>query len=176
MEDDKVKIRLMKESDIQGILNYWYRSPHVFLEGMGVDLSRLPTEKDMEASLRRNLRGDAEKVTLLIIERGGKAIGAHVLNQFDGTKSAVFHAHIWDPGHRRQGIATQSYPLAIRDFFRMHGLEKIVFKTPAQNTGALKVKERLGLKQVGQEISQYGLLQTGTVLCVYEITPLQLES
>lgn len=171
----KITLRSLKTSDIASLLAYWFRSPPGFLESLGVDQHRLPKEEDMELGLLRLTQMNANKSPMLVIECNGRPVGNHILNQFDGNRSAVFHAHIWDPKDRGQGIAMQSYPLAIKEYFKNFDLEKIIFKTPAHNKGPQKVKERLGLKRLGEELApEGGMIKAGTKLIIYEITPRML--
>jgi len=55
------------------------------------------------------------------------------------------------PEFRRRGVAECSYPQACRVFLQRFDLQRIRFKPPAQNVGAIRVKEKLGIRFIGEE-------------------------
>jgi RimJ/RimL family protein N-acetyltransferase len=71
---------------------------------------------------------------------------------------------------RRKGIGFHSYPKALKIFFERFNLQKIVFNTPAQNTGAIKVKEKLGIPYIGEEVIRFDIIKEGTLGKTFEIT------
>jgi len=144
-----VSVRDFQASDIQKQLDYWYRSPAGYLESIGVDPARLPSESEMAANLAKVCgKSEIPAVTILVNQC---AIGVHLVAPVVRGESAVFHAHIWDASWRGKGVATRSYPLACEIFFKRFQLKRIDFKTPLQNIGAIRVKEKLGILVVGEE-------------------------
>jgi len=57
----------------------------------------------------------------------------------------IFHAHLWEKSRRGCGIGMHTYPKACHIFFERFDLRRILFKTPVQNMGAIRVKEKLGI-------------------------------
>ncbi len=49
-------------------------------------------------------------------------------------------------------------------------LKRILFKTPVQNVGAIRVKEKLGIRFIGEEVVEFGAIRAGTLARVYELT------
>ncbi|MNL82501.1 hypothetical protein D3C87_2098970 [compost metagenome] len=49
-------------------------------------------------------------------------------------------------------------------------LQKIIFKTPAQNIGAIRAKEKLGIQCVGEEVIGFDIIKDGTIGKVFELT------
>lgn len=91
----------------------------------------------------------ADKMPILVILYDDKPIGVNLVNQIVEGESALFHAHIWNPNFRRKGLSPFTYPHSSYVFMERFNLKKIIFKTPVLNIGALKVKEKLGLKSLG---------------------------
>jgi hypothetical protein len=60
--------------------------------------------------------------------------------------------------------------LACRVFLQRFDLKRILFKTPAQNVGAIRVKEKLGIRCLGEEVVDFGIIRPGTLAKVYELT------
>ena len=173
IQPSRVRVEDPRPGDAQAILDYWYRSPPAFLEGMGVDLDRLPAPEQLEARIEAKIRG-AEGGTppsdLLMIRCDASTIGFHIINEMVPGDGAIFHGHIFDPAFRRRGVAMTSYPLACRVFLDRFDLRRMWFKTPAQNLGAIRVKEKLGIRRVGEERVDFGVIRAGTRAVCFEWT------
>jgi RimJ/RimL family protein N-acetyltransferase len=168
----KIELKDLSEAEIPFILSYWYHSPEGFIEAMGVDLNKLPSEKEMKKLLMKRVEDNSSltesKLNALIILVEGRPVGVHSLTPFIQGDHGIFHAHICDASMRGKGIALESYPMACKVFAKRFSLKKIVFKTPEQNIGAIKVKERLGIPMVGEEIIDFDIIKPGTKAKVFE--------
>ena len=169
-----ISLRDLTEADIPLSLNYWFRSPSGFIESLSVDSTKMPTEQEMENGLRNKLvenqKLPTSKLNVLTILYNQQPIGIHPINPIVENDYGVFHAHIWDPKFRRQGIAMHSYPMACRFFFDRFNLKRILFKTPKQNLGAIRVKEKLGIRVIGEEEIDFSIVKKGTIATVFELT------
>ncbi len=180
MNSEDILVRDLSEADIPFILNYWFHSPTGFIESIGVDPAKLPSESDMKAALIEKCRlnhGLAQsKLNALIIVYNNKPVGFHTLFPIEEGDYGIFHAHIWDPAMRRRGIAKISYRLACNIFLKRFNLQRILFKTPKQNIGAIRVKEQLGIRYIGEENVSFGIVRDGTPAKVFEIRKDELEA
>ena len=169
-----VSVRDLSEEDVPFVLDYWFRSPPGFIESLGADPGKLPPEPVFADTLRERIRRNRElaisKLNTLAILHDGAFVGLHNLNPLVEGQSGVFHAHVVRPEYRRRGIAEISYPQACRLFLARFDLERILFKTPVQNLGAIRVKEKLGIRFLGEETVDFGIIRTGTRARVYELT------
>jgi RimJ/RimL family protein N-acetyltransferase len=169
-----VTVRDLSEADVPLVLDYWYRSPPGFVESLGADLTKLPAEAQFADSLRRRLRANEgpgpSRLNTLAILHDGAIVGFHTLNPMVAGDYGIFHAHIARPEYRRRGVAELSYLPACRLFLQRFDLKRILFKTPVQNTGAIRVKEKLGIRYVGEETIDFGVIRAGTVAKVFELT------
>jgi RimJ/RimL family protein N-acetyltransferase len=169
-----VSVRDLTEADIPLVLDYWFRSPPGFIESLGADPMKLPAEAQFAESLRQRLRTNAgrvrSKLTSLAILHEGRFVGFHNLNPLVEGDFGIFHAHVSRPEFRRRGVAACSYPQACRVFLLRFDLKRILFKTPAQNVGAIRVKEKLGIRFIGEERVELGIIRSGTLARVYELT------
>lgn len=100
----------------------------------------------------------------------GVPVGFHTINPLAKGEFGIFHAHILDESMRGKGIGVQSYPLACKVFVQRFDLKKIFFKTPRQNTGAIKVKEKLSIPEIGEEELDFGIYRQGVKARVFELT------
>jgi RimJ/RimL family protein N-acetyltransferase len=165
----RVVVRDLSESDIPHLSQYWFHSPAGYLEAMGVDPKKLPPQEKFESGLREKCNAPSSKLNALIILFDGRPVGFHTINPLTEGDHGIFHAHIWDTQVRRKGIASVSYPKACQIFMRRFGLKRILFKTPAQNTGSIRVKEKLGIRYLGEETVDFGIVKDGTLAKVFEL-------
>jgi RimJ/RimL family protein N-acetyltransferase len=174
MNSSLVSLRDLARTDIPQILSYWYESPAEYIEAMGVDLTKLSPRADFERALTNKCieseTAAKSNINALVIEYMGKAIGFHTINPVKPCDSGVFHAHIWNSEMRGRGLGMQTYPKACRTFFERFDLQRILFKTPIQNVGAIRIKEKLGIPCIGEEIIEFGVYKTGTRSKVFELT------
>lgn len=161
----QISIQDFSEVGIPLILNYWYGSPPGFLESLGVDVSKFPTQQEM----KKALSSPATRERTLLISCDDQLIGFHTLTSVVIGDQGVFHAHIIDLANRRKGIGSVSYPLACEIFMERFQLQRIIFKTPVTNRGAIRVKEKLGIRAIGEDVASSSLLRDGTPLRVFEL-------
>lgn len=173
-EISQVALRDLRESDIPLILGYWFHSPPGYIASMGVDVSKMPSEDEMRKSLRNKVKTNRRllhsKLNALVILVNREPIGFHTLTSVKEGDSGIFHAHICKKELRGQGIGLQSYPEACRIFMERFDLQKIHFKTPLQNIGAIRVKEKLGIRCVGEETLNFDIIKEGTLGKIFELT------
>lgn len=174
-----VAVRDFSEEDIGQLIDYWYRSPPGFIEAMGIDPDKLLPEHEFKKWMidecRANSLLTASKSRSLTITYKNNAIGGHTLSPVEEGDYGVFHAHIWKPEMRGKGIARITYPIACQIFMERFDLKRILFKTPIQNIAAIRVKEQLGIRCIGEEIVGFGIIRDGTRARVFELTRSEAE-
>jgi RimJ/RimL family protein N-acetyltransferase len=149
-----IRVRPFDQNDVSLFADYLYRSPRGFLEKIGLDPGRLlPEEKFREvfsAMVEKSAAPAGPPPTCLSILWNGLPVGAHTLTEVKAGASAVMHAHLWREEFRGKGIGQKSYLLAASFFVKEHGFQEILFRTPADNPGPNRVKEKLGIPKVGE--------------------------
>ncbi|MBI4405985.1 MAG: GNAT family N-acetyltransferase [Deltaproteobacteria bacterium] len=180
LSDESVMLRAPRKSDLDTVCDYWYRSPRTFLTQMGVDAKKLPSEDEFRGKFVRDseqLIPDAQRESCtLIIEYRGVLIGYHKLSHILYGQHGIFHAHIMKSEYRNKGVGGFTYPRALRVYFDRFNLMKVIFKTPAQNVGPNRIKEKMGLKSLRQEKTDYPLHPDGMIVNIYEIYREQLDT
>jgi hypothetical protein len=175
-----IEVRDLHEDEIHLVLKYWFHSPPGFIKSMGVDFSKMPNESDMEKNLvvklSENKKLKESKLNALTILYNKKPVGFHTINPLIEGESGIFHAHIWEEKMRRRGLGLKTYPLACRIFLDRFELKRILFKTPSKNIGPIRVKEKLGIRCIGEELISFGIYQKDTPAHVYEWTRAEIES
>ena len=118
-----VSIRELTETDVPRITDYWFHSPPGFIEHMGVDPTKLPSETQMAASLTRkiqfNRNAAKNKMHALAITYENKFVGIHAIYPLTEGEEGIFHAHIMDTNFRGRGIGMESYPKACLIYFEV---------------------------------------------------------
>ena len=179
LRPEAVSVRDLSENEIPMILDYWFHSPPGFIEGMAVDPAKMPTEAQMEKNLREkvgeNKKLPSSKLNALIICHDGQAIGMHTINPLIEGDHGIFHAHICNPEFRSRGLGMLSYPKACRIFIDRFNLKRIVFKTPVGNLGPIRVKEKLGIRQIGEEVIGFSIIKDNTPARVFELTREEID-
>lgn len=169
-----VKLRDFSNTDIVLFLDYIYHSPAGFMDSIAVDLNKMPSEVDMSEILRvkcgQNGGLTPSKMNWLTILYNGEAIGFHSIDNIIEGDDGIFHAHLWKQDMRQLGLGGYTYPIACKIFFERFNLRRILFKTPIQNMGAIRVKEKLGIRQIGEEVIDFGAIKDNTTAKVFEIT------
>ncbi len=176
-----ISIRDLSEKDIPLILDYWYRSPPGYIDSMGVDSSKLQPEPVFEKTLQEKCRQNPDpktsKLNALVIDYENEPVGFHAINPVIEGNFGVFHAHLWKPELRGRGLAFHTYAMACRLFLKRFNLNRILFKTPIQNAAAIRVKEKLGIRCIGQEtVTDFGIIKNGTLVQVFELTRKECEA
>ncbi len=174
-----VEIRDSTYEDISLLLDYIYRSPPGFLASIGVDSARLPSElanrNALEADLKKRASNSDFKLRILTVVVDGVPIGHHSVADIIEGDSAVFHASIWNSQYRGKGIGSLTYPRACKILMDRFELKKIVFKTPIQNIAAIRIKEKLGIPFLGEELADSPISVPGTRVKIYALERAQLE-
>ncbi len=165
-----ISIRKLLQSDIELICNYWFGQSPSYWTDLGVDITRLGTRENYCTKMNTDFDKSNGIQEIAIILLNGEPIGHHSLTHHIENESAIFHTHIWNSTHRKQGIATISYPKACLYFFQTLRLKKIIFKTPKINIGANRLKEKLGIKKISETIYDGPLLLKPLEANLYEIT------
>jgi RimJ/RimL family protein N-acetyltransferase len=174
-----ISVRDFCEDDVGGLVEYWYHSPPGFIETMGIDFQKLLPEQEFQKSVidecRTNRLLAVSKSHLLTITYNEAVIGNHAIAPLIEGDHGVFHAHIWNPEMRGKGTARVTYPRACLIFMDRFNLKRILFKTPIQNIAAIRAKEKLGIRCIGEEIIDFGIIKDGTRAKVFEVTRPELE-
>jgi len=138
----------MEASDLDKIADYWLLSSPEHLQGMGVDLAKLPDRASLIQGLNNQINlPDHQKQSLAFIaEINGQASGHCNVNQIQLGKQAHMHLHIWDHHHRMKGMGSKMVSLALPHFFRRLNLQEIFCEPFAENPGPNKTLLRLGFQ------------------------------
>jgi hypothetical protein len=167
----KVSIDRFSESDVDILMQYWYESPEDYIKSMGIRRDKMLKREEFSQRMKDKIRSEDRLFSYLSIKLDSNTIGCHSLTDLNVSHSAVMHAHVFFEEYRRKGVGRISYVLAIKKYFELFDLKKIIFKTPKMNKGPNILKSKyLGLNPIGEEASTSPVLEKGLPLLVYEMS------
>ena len=172
-----VEVRPISAADLDDLIRYFYHSPPGFMESIGIDPAKLdpePVFRERWTTRIAEKESAGEPMQALIVFYRGERVGLHSSTHYAEGESLVMHAHFFRPDLRGLGIGTISYVKAIEYFLKTLGLKEVLFKTPVQNTGAMKIKEKLGLSPEGEEVLDWPLLRGKLPAKVYRVNEARL--
>lgn len=145
-----LSVREIQNEDISHIINYWLRADDHYLQAMGVDLEKLPSEQEWRLFLTKQLALPIqEKQSYCIIWLlDGKAIGHSNINKIIYEKEAYMHLHIWEEEIRKKGLGVSWIKKTVPIFFYKYKLEDLFCEPYALNPAPNKSLGRAGFKFV----------------------------
>ena len=153
-------VREIESQDIPSICRYWLDSAPNFLFGMGVDLDKIPSERDLEAMLKGQLQQSYQekKSYCTIWEINGNAIGHCNVGEIEYGNHASMHLHIWKAMHRKRGCGFELVKLSLPYFFDNLELKNLFCEPYALNPAPNRTLEKLGFQFVKEYVTIPGAL------------------
>ena len=154
------QVREMEARDVPLIVSYWLDAESAFLEGMGVDLAKLPAREAMIHFLTRQASLPLEEKAsfCLIWEIGGKASGHCNLNPIFRGKEAWMHLHMWRSSKRRQGLGNELVRKSLAVFFQTFDLPRIISEPYALNPAPNACLPKVGFQFEREYVTTPGSL------------------
>ncbi|RNI22014.1 GNAT family N-acetyltransferase [Rufibacter latericius] len=178
MDRESLSVRELAEQDIPALADYWLKADDAFLEGMGVDLSKLPERDAWEEMLRQQIKTPlAQKQSYCLIwQLEGQAVGHSNANKITFGQEAYMHLHLWKPDHRTHGLGTAFVRQTLPYFFRNLELKKLYCEPYALNPAPHKTLAKVGFTQVAEYITTPGWINFEQLVKLWELTRESFES
>ncbi|MCB0700345.1 MAG: GNAT family N-acetyltransferase [Chitinophagaceae bacterium] len=156
----QLTVREIQQQDIEPITDYWLGADVAFMEGMGVDMTKLPVREFWKDMLQSQLDTPIEQKQsyATIWEMDGKAIGHCNVNKIVFGKEAYMHLHIWDGSIRQKGYGMQFVKMSLPYFFNDLKLETVYCEPYALNPSPNKTLEKIGFELEKEYITTPGSL------------------
>ncbi|MGX5820699.1 GNAT family N-acetyltransferase [Chitinophaga lutea] len=141
-----MNVREMQTPDIDRILDYWMDATPAFLQGMGVDLEKVPSRSEWSAMLVRQLtQSYAEKENYCLIwELDGQPVGHSNVNNIVCGLEAHMHLHLWRPDLRRKGAGVSLVRLSLPYYFHNLQLQTLYCQPSALNPAPNRTLAKAG--------------------------------
>lgn len=162
----------MQSADIPHIVHYWLGASPGYLQGMGVDLTKMPAREQWETMLSAQLTQDYpdKNSYCIILEADETAIGHCNVNKIVFGQEAYMHLHLWDETNRKQGMGAALVRLAIPCFFEKLKLQKLCCEPWALNLAPNKTLEKIGFRFVKSHTTIPGYLNFEQEVNLWELT------
>ena len=172
MSDAVLSVRELTKLDIDLVVNYWLTADDTFLEGMGVDLTKMFNRAAWIAMLQKQLDTPIEEKQsyCLIWLVDGKPIGHSNVNKIIFGQEAYMHLHIWYPDARGKGYGVDLIKLSLPYFFKNLQLKKLYCEPYALNASPNKTMEKVGFSFVKEHITIPGTLNFEQPANLWELT------
>jgi RimJ/RimL family protein N-acetyltransferase len=172
MTEQILSVREITQSDVALITQYWLNASADYLEGMGVDLNKMPTEAAWTSMLGEQISKPYEqkKSYCTIWELNGKPIGHCNVNNISFGKEANMHLHIWYAAERKLRLGPSFIQLSLPYFFNNLQLKKIKCEPYALNPSPNKAIAKAGFRFVKEHISIPGSLNHEQLVSLWEIS------
>jgi RimJ/RimL family protein N-acetyltransferase len=165
-------LKLLEEQDVPQLVNYWMNAEHSFLEGMGVDISKLPTREEFSNMLLGQLRTPVEKKRsycfIWLID--GKPSGHCNTNPSTFGEDAFMHLHLWNASSRKKGTGSALLKMTLPYFFKHLKLKKLISEPYALNPAPHKALEKAGFELVKEYITTPGSINFEQPVKRWEMT------
>lgn len=153
-------VREMTLEDVEPLVNYWFESTDEHLIGMGVDIKKLPSRKDLFQNIRHQIKlpYTEKKSYALIWTQKGRSVGHSNVNPVDFGNSGKMHLHLWQSNNRQKGIGTTLVRKSLRFFFNKLELKVLYCEPYALNPAPNKTLEKVGFEFVKKYITIPGAI------------------
>jgi len=157
---NNLSVREIQNADITAIVDYWLNADTAFLQGMGVDLSKIPDRTQWESMLTAQLsQSYTEKQSYCMIwEMDGVPIGHSNVNKIMYGEAAYMHLHLWDREVRQKGMGAAFVKMSLPYFFNNLHLKTIYCEPYALNIAPNRTLEKVGFRFVKKHITTPGFL------------------
>jgi RimJ/RimL family protein N-acetyltransferase len=156
----QLSVREMQESDVLSIVGYWTKSTQEHLQGMGVDIQKMPSPTVLEQMLNAQLRLPLQerRSFCLIWESDGLPVGHCNTNPTYFGEYAYMHLHIWPEAARQKGMGLSLLQKSLPLFFRVLQLKTLFCEPYALNEAPNRTLAKAGFRLEKEYITIPGSL------------------
>jgi RimJ/RimL family protein N-acetyltransferase len=147
LQGEVIRLRDLQEEDIPALVSYWADSSPEYIRSIGADPRKVPSRDQLQTTYRSALpeNGPGRSRIVLIAESiKGNLIGYTNLS-IKSAEESYAHVHILDPAYRSRGVAQALFPRAMRQFFRLVPIRKILMQTSPENQRVNRFLQAVGL-------------------------------
>ena len=168
----ELSVREIQSSDFDLLANYWFESDKSHLEGMGVDLNKMPARDQFLQMLsdHYNTPIHERKSYCIIWLVEGIPVGHSNTNPAIFGKEAFMHLHIWNTNIRSKGMGIEFVKMTLPFFFENLQLKKLYCQPYALNPAPNKSLEKVGFEFVKEYITIPGFINFEQPVKLWEMS------
>ena len=155
-----LEVRAMTLGETQGVVDYFLNATPEFLDGLGVDPTRLPPAAQWAQSFERQFQLPLERRALhaLIWLDGGAPVGFSTADKITFGESAFMHLHVTDPLRRRSGLGASFVAMSANAYFADLRLKILHCEPNAFNVAPNRTLQKAGFKFIKTHMTVPGPL------------------
>lgn len=155
-----LSVRPIQENDIDKIIEYWTKADTHFLNGMGVDTNKIPSENEWRKMLLDQISQpiEAKQSYCIIWLLDNQPIGHSNINKIIFSEEAYMHLHIWRSDIRKNGLGISFVKMTLPYYFKNFKLKKLLCEPYALNPAPNKTLQKLGFSFIKNYITTPGWL------------------
>ncbi|MDB5197629.1 MAG: hypothetical protein JWP88_2000 [Flaviaesturariibacter sp.] len=178
MRPEVLAVRPLQESDIDRIADYWLNAEPSFMQGMGVDLNKLPARPEWRAMLEEQISKPLpeKKSYCLIWLVDGDPVGHSNINKIIPGVEAYMHLHLWSSASRSKGLGVPLVKRTLPHFFQAYDLKRLYCEPYALNPAPNKTLEKLGFELVDSYTTTPGWINFEQPVNLWCLTHKQLQT
>lgn len=172
MNNAELSVRELQPGDVDLITQYWLTSDKNFLEGMGVDVSKIPTKEEWIQMLTEQINTPIEKKKsyCIIWLINDKPVGHSNINKIVFGEEAYMHLHIWTDDARKQGHGMEFIRMTLPYFFNNMKLKKLYCEPYALNPAPNKILQKAGFEFVKEYLTTPGWINFEQPVKLWQLT------
>lgn len=153
-------VRELQHTDIPLLLDYWFTASPGFMQGMGVDLAKMPSRQQFNNMLlaQLDLPIDKRESYCLVWLMDGKAVGHCNTNPTVFGLEGKMHLHLWQADERKRGLGSSFVKLCLPIFFERLQLKTIWCEPYALNPAPNRTLEKAGFTLVKEYVTTPGFI------------------
>lgn len=144
------KVRELKPTETELIVDYFLNSTPEYMTGMGVDYKKLPKREEwiqlIEADFKKEIIDRELYYLLWLID--GKPVGHSNINKIKYGESAFMHLHLWESNKRQKGIGSSFLKSSVPHYFNTFELKELFCDAFHLNPAPHKTIEKVGFEFV----------------------------
>lgn len=146
ISQERLTLRELNKSDLEQFASYWFDSDEMYLTGMGVDVTKLPSKEDFFKYWNLQIQTPVEKRLsyCIVWEKDKTVIGHSSTRPTEFGKEAYMHIHLWNAKNRQKGLGLQLIKLTIAHYFETLQLKDLYCEPYSFNKAPNKVLEKAG--------------------------------
>jgi len=157
--------------DYRAMVDYFLQSSPEYLEGMGIDPSKMPDRSTwIDAAWADNFKSIAERDRVYLAWIfDGRLVGHSSINKIVPDEEASIHLHLWHPELRNSGMGASFFIRSANFFLRQFKFKKLYCEPYAYNPSPNRVLSRIGFQFIRQYRTTPGPTSFEQDVCRFEL-------
>jgi RimJ/RimL family protein N-acetyltransferase len=138
----------MMDSEVDVIIEYFFKSAPEYLEMLGVDPTHLPTPEIWRECFRQDYAQPIEQRTRIAVIwlSGDQPVGFSTSDKIAYGEQANLHLHVIDPARQHQGVGAEGVRRSVEIYFERLKLKRLFSEPNAFNVAPNRALQKPGFK------------------------------